>query len=100
MLSGTGTAFPYAGVLGALMGRAVKLDVVCRGVGVVGAVFAAVDGRPVCGTRRASGGPPSGGFQPWQPVIRVALWALVSAGLSPFRSPSWRGARGSFRLIS
>src|SRR6266487_1129810 len=46
VLSGTGTAGAYhAGVLRALHEAGVKLDVVAgRGVGVVGALFAAVDG--------------------------------------------------------
>src|SRR5438093_10598071 len=46
VLSGTGTAGAYhAGVLRALHEAGVKLDVVAgRGVGVIGAVFAAVDG--------------------------------------------------------
>ena len=46
VLTGTGTAGAYhAGVLRALHEAGVKLDVVAgRGVGVIGAVFAAVDG--------------------------------------------------------
>jgi patatin-like phospholipase len=79
VLSGTGTAGAYhAGVLRALQEAGVKLDVVAgRGVGVVGAVFAAVDGAARLwdekGFWRAS---PVGRFYSWQPVIRVALWAL------------------------
>src|SRR5262245_29428913 len=46
VLTGTGTAGAYhAGVLRALHEAGVKLDVVAgRGIGVVGALFAAVDG--------------------------------------------------------
>jgi hypothetical protein len=46
VLSGTGTAGAYhAGVLRALQEAGVKLDVVAaRGIGVIGAIFAAVDG--------------------------------------------------------
>src|SRR6059036_1229631 len=46
VLSGTGTAGAYhAGVLRALHEAGVKLDIVAgRGVGVVGALYAAVDG--------------------------------------------------------
>src|SRR5437870_10193066 len=46
VLTGTGTAGAYhAGVLRALHEAGVKLDIVAgRGVGVIGALFAAVDG--------------------------------------------------------
>src|SRR5437879_7383931 len=46
VLTGTGTAGAYhAGVLRALHEAGVKLDVVAgRGIGVVGALFAAIDG--------------------------------------------------------
>ena len=46
VLTGTGTAGAYhAGVLRALHEAGVKIDIVAgRGVGVVGALFAAVDG--------------------------------------------------------
>ena len=46
VLTGTGTAGAYhAGVLRALHEAGVKLDVIAgRGVGVIGALFAAVDG--------------------------------------------------------
>src|SRR3989442_3425462 len=79
VLTGIGTAGAYhAGVLRALQEAGVKLDVVAgRGVGVVGAVFAAVDGAARLwdekGFWRAS---PVGRVYSWQPVIRVALWAL------------------------
>src|SRR5258705_1340986 len=48
VLTGTGTAGAYhAGVLRALHEAGVKLDVIAgRGVGVIGALFAAVDGAP------------------------------------------------------
>ncbi len=48
VLTGTGTAGAYhAGVLRALQEAGVKLDVVAgRGIGVVGALFAAIDGAP------------------------------------------------------
>ena len=83
VLSGTGTAGVYhAGVLRALQEAGVKLDVVAgRGVGVVGALFAAVDGAGRLwdekGFWRAS---PVRRFYSWQPVLRVAAGALAVSG--------------------
>lgn len=80
VLTGTGTAGAYhAGALRALQEAGVKLDVVAgRGVGVVGALFAAVDGAARLwdekGFWRASR---VRTFYSWQPVIVVVLWALA-----------------------
>src|SRR5471032_560958 len=79
VLTGTGTAGAYhAGVLRALHEAGVKLDIVAgRGVGVVGALFAAVDGAQRLWDE--------GGFWQapavqrlyrWRAVPRVMVWAL------------------------
>ncbi len=80
VLSGTGTAGAYhAGVLRALHEAGVKLDIVAgRGVGVVGALFAAVDGAQRLwddkGFWRASG---VASLYPWRLVPRVIMWSLA-----------------------
>jgi hypothetical protein len=82
VLTGTGTAGAYhAGVLRALHEAGVRIDLVAaRGIGALGAIFAAVDGgQRLWGgegfwkheaTRRAYG---------WRTPLRVAGWALVAA---------------------
>jgi hypothetical protein len=80
VLSGTGTAGAYhAGVLRALHEAGVKLDVVAgRGAGVIGALFAAVDGAHRLwdekGFWRAEA---VRHFYPWRSTLRVTVWALV-----------------------
>src|SRR6187455_2254735 len=80
VLSGTGTAGAYhAGVLRALHEAGVKIDVVgARGVGVVGALFAAVDGAARLwdekGFWRAAA---VRSLYPWRTVLRSAVWALA-----------------------
>lgn len=80
VLSGTGTAGAYhAGVLRALHEAGVKIDVVgARGVGVVGALFAAVDGAARLweekGFWRAAA---VRSLYPWRTVLRIAVWALA-----------------------
>jgi hypothetical protein len=82
VLIGTGTAGAYhAGVLRALHEAGVKLDVIAgRGIGAVGALFAAVDGGQRLwdekGFWRASA---VGGFYPWRGTLRLIGWALVAA---------------------
>jgi len=82
VLTGTGTAGAYhAGVLRALHEAGVKLDIVSgRGVGVIGALFAAVDGSQRLwdekGFWRASAVRSSYG---WHVVPRVIFWALAAA---------------------
>jgi hypothetical protein len=82
VLSGTGTAGAYhAGVLRALHEAGVKIDIVAgRGIGAVGALFAAVDGAQrlwedkgywQVSTARA--------FYPWRITIQLAVWVLVAA---------------------
>lgn len=79
VLTGTGTAGAYhAGVLRALHEAGVKIDLVAgRGIGAVGAAFAAVDGaEPLW----ASGGlwDPSvvARLYRWRPALRAAGWTL------------------------
>ncbi|MQA31178.1 MAG: hypothetical protein GEU82_15315 [Luteitalea sp.] len=85
VLSGTGTAGAYhAGVLRALHEAGVKLDVVAgRGVGAIGALFAAVDGAQRLwdekGFWRADA---VRRFYPWRPTVRMVGGALaLSLGL-------------------
>jgi hypothetical protein len=80
VLTGTGTAGAYhAGVLRALHEAGVKLDIVAgRGVGVIGALFAAVDGAPRLwderGVWRSSG---VRGLYPWRSSLSVVARALA-----------------------
>jgi hypothetical protein len=82
VLAGTGTAGVYhAGVLRALHEAGVKIDVVAgRGVGVVGALFAAIDGAHRLwdqnGLWRA---PIVRRLYPWQPALRVMARATAAA---------------------
>ena len=79
MLTGTGTAGAYhAGVLRALHEAGVKIDLVAgRGIGAVGAAFAAVDGASPLwdnnGLWRAAG---ATRLYRWRPALRVAAWIL------------------------
>jgi hypothetical protein len=82
ILTGIGTAGAYhAGVLRALHEAGIKIDLIAgRGVGAIGAYFAAVDG----GARlwEANGiwrAPAASGFYGWRKPLRVAGWALVAA---------------------
>jgi hypothetical protein len=85
VLTGSGTAGAYhAGVLRALHEAGVKVDLVAgRGIGAVGAVFAAVDG----GSRlwEPTGvwrGPAARNFYRWRLPLRIAGWSLnVAAGI-------------------
>ena len=104
VLSGVGTAGAYhAGVLRALHEAGVKLDIVAgRGVGVVGALFAAVDGAQRLwddkGFWRA---PAVATLYSWRPLVRLTALAValsvvlvfvplaaMAAGSSSFRSTS------------
>ena len=82
LLTGTGTAGAYhAGVLRALHEAGVKLDIVAgRGIGVVGALFAAIDGAQQLwdekGFWRARA---VRSLYPWRPTLRLAAWAVVVA---------------------
>src|SRR5262245_18158957 len=82
VLTGTGTAGAYhAGVLRALHEAGVKIDVLgAHGVGVVGALFAAVDGTQRLwderGFWRSSAVP---GLYPWRSTLRYVVWALALA---------------------
>src|SRR5437764_10555815 len=82
LLTGTGTAGAYhAGVLRALHEAGVKLDIVAgRGIGVVGALFAAIDGSQrlwdETGFWRA---PAVRSLYRWRTAFRLTAWALALA---------------------
>src|SRR5215208_4235034 len=82
VLTGTGTAGAYhAGVLRALHEAGVKIDVVAgRGIGVIGALFAAIDGAQ----RLWEGNgywrmPQLRSLYGWRPVSKVIVAALAIA---------------------
>jgi hypothetical protein len=80
VLTGTGTAGAYhAGVLRALHEAGVKLDIVAgRGVGVIGAVFAAIDGaQRLWDDKGFWSAPAVRSFYPWRGMLRLAAWSLV-----------------------
>ena len=82
VLTGTGTAGAYhAGVLRALDEAGVKLDVVAgRGVGVVGAVFAAIDGaQRLWSDKGFWRSPDVTTLYPWRTIPLLAGWALIAA---------------------
>src|SRR5260370_31218202 len=83
VLSGTGTAGAYhAGVLRALHEAGVKLDIVAgRGVGAIGALFAAVDGaQRLWDDKGFWRGPGVQGLYAWRTRPRVISMSLA---LSP-----------------
>lgn len=80
VLTGTGTAGAYhAGVLRALHEAGVKLDVVSgHGVGVIGALFAAVDGSHQLWDERGFWQSPAvRTLYPWRSTLRFAAWTLA-----------------------
>ena len=80
VLTGTGTAGAYhAGVLRALHEAGVKLDVVAgRGIGVVGALFAAIDGAQRLWEDKGLWRTPDlRSLYRWCGVARVIIWALA-----------------------
>jgi hypothetical protein len=80
VLTGTGTAGAYhAGVLRALHEAGVKIDVVgAHGVGVVGALFAAVDGTHRLWDERGFWRSEAvRGLYPWRSTLRFVIWALA-----------------------
>lgn len=81
MLTGTGTAGAYhAGVLRALQEAGVKIDIVAgRGIGVAGAVFAAIDGGEHLWGKRGWGAPGAQRFYQWRTILRVAAGGLAVA---------------------
>ena len=82
VLSGTGTAGAYhAGVLRALDEAGVKLDVAAgRGIGAVGAVFAAIDGSQRLWSDKGFWRVPAiTALYPWRAVARAVGWALAAA---------------------
>ncbi len=82
VLSGIGTAGAYhAGVLRALQEAGVKIDIVAgRGIGVVGALFAAIDGGGrLWGEKGFWRGSGVKSFYSWKRGPRLAAWALAVA---------------------
>jgi hypothetical protein len=83
VLTGSGTAGAYhAGVLRALHEAGIRVDLVAgRGVGVVGVMFAAMDGSARLwddnGVWRA---PSARRFYRWRRSLRIAGWALACCG--------------------
>jgi hypothetical protein len=80
--SGTGGAY-HAGVLRALHEAGVKIDLAAgRGVGAIGAYFAAVDGGARLwedkGLWRGAG---AAKFYGWRPPVRIAGWSLAAAAV-------------------
>ena len=82
VLTGTGTAGAYhAGVLRALHEAGVKIDIVAgRGVGVVGALFAAVDGsQRLWDDKGFWRGPDVLSLYRWRTIPHLVFWSLASA---------------------
>ncbi|PYR88012.1 MAG: hypothetical protein DMF84_29925 [Acidobacteria bacterium] len=82
VLTGTGTAGAYhAGVLRALHEAGVRIDLVAgRGIGALGAIFAAVDGGQRLWSSEGLWKHESvRGAYGWRTPLRVAGWALVAA---------------------
>src|SRR5438876_2331266 len=80
--TGTGTAGAYhAGVLRALHEAGVKIDIVAgRGVGVVGALFAAVDGSQRLWDERGFWRAPDvQSLYAWRAMPRLVFWSLAVA---------------------
>ena len=80
VFTGTGTAGAYhAGVLRALHEAGVKLDIVAgRGIGVVGALFAAIDGAQRLWDEKGFWRAPAvRSLYPWRTALRLAAWALA-----------------------
>lgn len=82
VLTGTGTAGAYhAGVLRALHEAGVKLDIVAgRGIGSIGALFAAIDGaHRLWEDRGFWRAPVVRRLYEWRPVLRLSVGALAVA---------------------
>src|SRR4029077_9859567 len=80
VLTGTGTAGAYhAGVLRALHEAGVKIDVVgAHGAGVVGALFAAVDGTHRLWDERGFWRSAAvRGLYPWRSSLQFVIWMLA-----------------------
>jgi hypothetical protein len=80
VLTGTGTDGAYhAGVLRALQEAGVKIDIIgARGVGVVGALFAAIDGpQRLWDEKGFWRAPLVRSLYDWRRVPKIAVWALA-----------------------
>jgi hypothetical protein len=85
LLSGIGTAGAYhAGVLRALHESGVKIDVAAgRGMGVVGALFTAIDGAPRLWDGRGFWrSPVVARLYPWDPVLQWLAFAVAAAAIA------------------
>jgi hypothetical protein len=83
VLTGSGTAGAYqAGVLRALHEAGIRIDLVAgRGVGVAGAMFAAMDGSARLWDEKGLWRSPAAQrYYRWRPSLRVAGWAMVACG--------------------
>lgn len=83
VLTGSGTAGAYhAGVLRALHEAGIRIDLIAaRGIGVVTALFAAVDGGATLWEPNGFWrGPAAARFYGWPGPLRSAGWAMVAAG--------------------
>ncbi|MFN7985641.1 MAG: hypothetical protein U0Q11_27690 [Vicinamibacterales bacterium] len=84
LLTGTGTAGAYhAGVLRALHEAGVKLDVAAgRGIGAIGALFAAVDGAPSLWSDTGFWRSPIvQRLYGWRTALRVLAWSVAAAAV-------------------
>src|SRR5262245_49297267 len=84
VLSGVGTAGAYhAGVLRALQEAGVKIDIVAgRGIGAIGALFAAIDsGHRLWDDKGFWRSPAVRELYAWRPVVRFVGWALAASVL-------------------
>src|SRR5262245_30500790 len=82
LLTGTGTAGAYhAGVLRALHEAGVKLDLACgRGIGVVGAMFTALDSaQHLWSDKGFWKNPEIGRLYGWRPTLRLVAAAVLLA---------------------
>src|SRR5437867_10916575 len=82
VLTGTGTAGAYhAGVLRALHEAGVKIDIVAgRGIGVVGALFAAIDGGQRLWDEKGFWASPAvRSLYGWKRAPRIVAWGIAGA---------------------
>ena len=82
VLTGTGTAGAYhAGVLRALTEAGVKVDLVAgRGIGVIGALFSAIDGgQRLWDEKGFWKAPAAPGLYRWQRAVEILVWAVAAA---------------------
>jgi hypothetical protein len=84
VLTGSGTAGAYhAGILRAFHEAGIKIDLMAaRGIGVIGALFAAMDGATRLWDDKGLWRSPSArSLYGWRPALRAAGWALVAGAV-------------------